>query len=166
MCWQFWDIEHKKCKCLVRGAVSGDTKGGAWGGIPPSRRLCPHLPPPTRQKGENSKNQPFLANFLIFAASNTHFAPRCPLPLNKFWCRHRVQYPLKSSPTKQSGAAFLAIRSVIWGVGLLSTMGCWCFGCEIPCLVDDETCISGMGVITPGSMSIFPPCRIQRGSSS
>ena len=124
-------------------------------GHSPSRRICPHLPPPPDRKGKIAKISHFWQIFGFLLHQIRILPPRCPLPPNNFWCLHRVQYPLMSSPTKQSGAAFSTIRSVIWGVGLLCsrsvlgspfwTVGCWCFGYEIPCLVDDETCISGMG---------------------
>ena len=54
-------------------------------GASPSWRLCPHFPPSSE---ENGQNQPFSANFWIFAPSESHFAPRCPT--ENLWCRHSV----------------------------------------------------------------------------
>ena len=56
--------------CWVRSLIdSGGIKGGgAWG----------HLPPPPVRRENNGKNQPFSANFWIFAPSESHFPPRCP----------------------------------------------------------------------------------------
>ena len=41
------------------------------------RLLCPHLPPPPSEE-KNGQNQPFSANFWIFAPSESHFAPSMP----------------------------------------------------------------------------------------
>ena len=62
------------------GPVSGGIKGGGGhGGIfpPPVGGSAPPLaPPPVRRK--NGQNQPFSAIFLIFAPSETYFAPSMP----------------------------------------------------------------------------------------
>ena len=66
-------------------------QGGHGGHLPPVGGLPPHLPPIRRKNGQN---QPFLANFLIFAPSETHFAPSIPpTKKKKFWCFHcRLQH--------------------------------------------------------------------------
>ena len=62
--------------------ISGGIKGGHGGTNAPSRRLCPpHLLPQSEEK--NCQNQPFSANFWIFAPSESHFAPSMP-PTKKF----------------------------------------------------------------------------------
>ena len=59
-------------------------QGGVWGAFaPPVGGSAPTFP---QSKGKNGKNQPFSANFWIFAPSDTHFAPSMPPKI--FWCRH------------------------------------------------------------------------------
>ena len=56
---------------------------GAWGIPPPSWRLCPPPPCSPSRKEKIAKNQPFSANFWIFAPSESHFAPSMSLPHKK-----------------------------------------------------------------------------------
>ena len=61
---------------------SGGIKGGMGGGkCPQSEALPPTCPPQSEEK--NGQNQPFSANFWIFAPSELHFAPSMP-PTKKF----------------------------------------------------------------------------------
>ena len=58
---------------------SAGIKGGGGHGAFPSPQfeaLPPHLPPQSVEK--NGQNQPFWANFWIFAPSEMHFAPLMP----------------------------------------------------------------------------------------
>ena len=67
---------------------SGGIKGGGGMGAfsPQFGGSAPHLPP--SQKKKNVQNQPFSANFWIFAPSESHFAPLDAPPQKNFWCRH------------------------------------------------------------------------------
>ena len=53
--------------------------------IPPWRLCTPYFPP--SQEGKNGKNQPFSANFWIFAPSKKHYAPSMP-PQKYIWCHY------------------------------------------------------------------------------
>ena len=75
---------------------SGGIKGGTWGH--PTQFEA--LPPPVSKK--NGQNQPFLENVLIFAPSETHFAPLMPStknsgaatgPRNPPWAPTEVKVP-------------------------------------------------------------------------
>ena len=60
------------------------SRGGGHGGHlppPPVGGSAPHLP--TQSEEKNGQNQPFSANFWIFAPSESHFAPSMP-PTKKF----------------------------------------------------------------------------------
>ena len=69
--------------CYIKKKGFQTTSGGIKGGIimPPSRRLCPHLPPQSEEK--NGQNQPFSANFGFLPPQNRILPPRCP-PQKKF----------------------------------------------------------------------------------
>ena len=66
--------------------------GGAWEAVSSSQRFCPTCPPVRRKMAKishfwqifgfkkNGQNQLFLANLLIFAPSELHFAPSMPPP--------------------------------------------------------------------------------------
>ena len=66
-------------------SVSGSIKG-ALGAFSPHLEALPPLAPPSEEK--NGQNQPFSANFWIFAPSESHFAPSMPPTQKKFWCSH------------------------------------------------------------------------------
>ena len=66
---------------------------GSMGGIfPPVGGSAPHMPPVRKQK--NCPNQPFSANFWIFAPPESHFSPSMPHKKKK-----------KKKKKKKSGAA-------------------------------------------------------------
>ena len=71
---------------------SGGIKGEGYGAFAPQSEALPPLAP--SQKEKNGQNQPFLANFWIFAPSETHFAPSMPPTKKK-----------NKQTNKQSGAA-------------------------------------------------------------
>ena len=56
-------------------------QGGVGAFAPIGGSDPPHLPPQSEEK--NGQNQPFSANFWIFAPSESHFAPSMP-PTKKF----------------------------------------------------------------------------------
>ena len=64
--------------CLPMAASRGGMGGSK---CPQSETLPPTCPPQSEEK--NGQNQPFLANFWIFAPSKLHFAPSMP-PTKKF----------------------------------------------------------------------------------
>ena len=77
---------------------SGGIKGGMGENAPPVGGSALPLAPPVRRK--NDQNQPFSANFWIFAPSESHFAPSMP-PTKKFLVppllfRQEVNYPIKN----------------------------------------------------------------------
>ena len=66
------------------------SRGRAWGlgaNAPESEALPPTCPPPPVRR-KNGPNQPFSANFWIFAPSELHFAPSMSPHKKNFWCRH------------------------------------------------------------------------------
>ena len=66
------------------------SRGGGMGGkCPPVGGSAPPLAPQSEEK--NGQNQPFSANFWIFAPSWIAFCPLdAPPPQTNFWCRHWV----------------------------------------------------------------------------
>ena len=70
MILKFWNLK----------AVAA-SKGGMGAFAPPVRGSAPHTFPPVRRK--NGQNKLFLANFWIFAPSESHFTPSMP-PTKKF----------------------------------------------------------------------------------
>ena len=76
--------------CPYNGWVPVAASREGDGGIchpPPVGGSASHLPPPPPSEEKNDQNQPFSANFWIFAPSEMHFTPSMP-PQKIFWCRH------------------------------------------------------------------------------
>ena len=90
---------------------SGGIKG-AWGKMPPSpsRRLCPPTCP-SSQKEKNGQNQPFSANFWIFAPSESHFSTSMP-PTKKFLVPP-LSSPMQSCCNHCAASAILQSNSVL-----------------------------------------------------
>ena len=57
---------------MVSGGIKGGGGMGAFTSPPPVGGSAPHLPPSQKKK---MAKMPFLANFWIFAPSESHFAP-------------------------------------------------------------------------------------------